>query len=861
MALFLLFFAWKTFLCVSCHFYIPDLPAKRYVKPGDLNIGAIFPIYNYDKVKPCGNQLRSTVILQFIEAFVFAIEQINDDNAILPQATLGFVIVDDCLKETTTIAQSLSFLPQPNTCTCNDTCSSNNRTATPAYDVIGVVGSMKSSNSIAAATLLGPAHVPQISYASSSDELSDKTLYPYFLRVVPPDTFQVEGIVSLIEKFGWSYVSVVYAEGSYGELGFKNLKQRLEERGMCIGTSHKVAEGSEPSEYDKVALELKSHGKVVVVFAGPTHARQLFSAVKRASDLRRYIWIGSDGWAKRIKNLAEFWEVGLGAFTFTFYSEEVPGFTKWFQEKDPLSEKDPWFKEFWERQFACSFDPANGKLCDASMKLSPSNFKPVSTATPVMDAALTFAHAAHALLQESCPERNGSDARDCITGSGLLDQIKKLSFMGNNGRVSFDENGNLLGRYMVEQLVREGDTFTQNPVGVYDSRRGILEFLFNNKITWDYVYRAADTDIPESVCSKPCLPGEFFIQKEPRCCWECKKCRENEYIVQNGTNCAPCPLYWWPDVSTKYKSCIEIKPTFLLWEEPLSIMLLFFSSLGVIATTIVFVLYIRFNSSKCIKASSREMSYLMLVGLFLGFVTVAILISPPSWTSCQIGFFCFCISFSWIYSPLLTRTSRIFRIFESSKRSTKRPKLVSPKSQVIIASGLILIQVAICIAITLIHAPSPKLSMPVRTERYVEQSCDFTLPGLASFLSYNLVLVVVCCFFAVKTRKLPDNFNESRFISMCVYTTLVLWSAFIPSYFTADRQYLKTVMLSIVLILNNIVALCFLYLPKIYAAMYLETKTVLPAGSTRFGRPTTVTNISSNTERNANFIQVQPVST
>ncbi|XP_046341525.2 metabotropic glutamate receptor-like [Haliotis rufescens] len=251
----------------------------------------------------------------------------------------------------------------------------------------------------------------------------------------------------------------------------------------------------------------------------------------------------------------------------------------------------------------------------------------------------------------------------------------------------------------------------------------------------------------------------------------------------------------------------------------------------------------------------------MLTGVFLGFLTVVVLISPPSFISCQISFFCFCISFSWIYSPLLTRTNRIYRIFESSKRSSKRPKLISPKSQVIIASGIILIQVVICITISILYVPSSKLSMPVRTERYVERSCDFTLPGLASFLTYNLVLVVVCCFFAFKTRKLPDNFNESRFISMCVYTTLVLWSAFIPSYFTADRQYLKTVMLSIVLILNNIVALCFLYLPKIYAAIYLETDTALPPASTRFTRSTDVTGITGITERNVNFLQVQPIHT
>lgn len=694
MTLFLFFFAWRTFVCVSCHFYIPDLPVKRYVKPGDINIGAIFPAYSYDKVKPCGRQLRSTVILPFIEALVYTVEQINSDDSILPQAKLGFVIADDCLKETTTIAQALSFLPQPNVCICNDTCSPSNKTTTPAYDVIGVVGSMKSSNSIAAATLLGPAHVPQISYASSSDELSDKTLYPYFLRVVPPDRFQVEGIITLIQRFGWSYISVVYSEGSYGELGFKNLKQRMEQLGLCIGTSHKVAEGAEPWEYDKVALDLRDHGKVVVVFSGPTHAKELFSAVKRAADLKRYVWIGSDGWAKRILNLSEFWEVGLGAFTFTFYSKAVPDFTKWFQNKDPMSEKNPWFKEFWETQFTCSLDPSVGNLCDVNMTLATTNFMPVSTVTPVMDAVLTFAHAAHALLQDACPDLNGTDARGCITGPALLDHIKKLSFIGKNGHVSFDENGNLLGRYIVEQLVREGESFKQVPIGVYDYERSVMDFVFNATITWDYVSRAADTAIPESVCSKPCLPGEFLIQKEPRCCWECKKCRENEYITHNGTNCAPCPLFSWPDVHTEYKSCIEIRATYLVWQEPLSVMLLFFSSLGVIASTIVFALYIRFNSSKCIKASSREMSYLMLTGVFLGFLTVVVLISPPSFISCQISFFCFCISFSWIYSPLLTRTNRIYRIFESSKRSSKRPKLISPKSQVIIASGIILIQVS-----------------------------------------------------------------------------------------------------------------------------------------------------------------------
>lgn len=61
--------------------------------------------------------------------------------------------------------------------------------AVKAYGVIGVIGSSRSSQSKAVAQLLSPAQIPLISFFSTSDELSDKTLYPYFLRTVPPDRY------------------------------------------------------------------------------------------------------------------------------------------------------------------------------------------------------------------------------------------------------------------------------------------------------------------------------------------------------------------------------------------------------------------------------------------------------------------------------------------------------------------------------------------------------------------------------------------------------------------------------------------------------------------------------------------------
>lgn len=51
--------------------------------------------------------------------------------------------------------------------------------------------------------------------------------------------------------------------------------------------------------------------------------------------------------------------------------------------------------------------------------------------------------------------------------------------------------------------------------------------------------------------------------------------------------------------------------------------------------------------------------------------------------------FCFTV----VYAALLTKTNRISRIFKHGKQSAKRPKLISPRSQLAICSGLTSVQV------------------------------------------------------------------------------------------------------------------------------------------------------------------------
>lgn len=107
--------------------------------------------------------------------------------------------------------------------------------------------------------------------------------------------------------------------------------------------------------------------------------------------------------------------------------------------------------------------------------------------------------------------------------------------------------------------------------------------------------------------------------------------------------------------------------------------------------------------------------------------------------------------------------------------------------------------------------------MPTAGEAYIELICSVPLTGFMASLSYNVLLVVFCTYYAFKTRALPDNFNESRYVTFCVYTTLVIWLVFIPSYFTTLRFYQQTIVLSSALLLNATVTLICLFTPKVYA--------------------------------------------
>jgi len=63
-------------------------------------------------------------------------------------------------------------------------------------------------------------------------------------------------------------------------------------------------------------------------------------------------------------------------------------------------------------------------------------------------------------------------------------------------------------------------------------------------------------------------------------------------------------------------------------------------------------------------------------------------------------------------------------------------------------------------------------------------------PQMGMLLSFgvDLLLIVMCTLYAFKTRNLPENFNEAKFIGFTMYTTCVIWIAFVVLHLSTEKM-------------------------------------------------------------------------
>ncbi|XP_037107934.1 metabotropic glutamate receptor 3-like [Syngnathus acus] len=312
---------------------------KEITLEGDLMIGGLFPVHQKgEAAEDCG-KINAQRGIQRLEAMLLALDEINRDERILPGIHLGAHILDTCSKDTYALEQSLEFVRASLTkvddseYTCPDGSYAIHDEVPLA--ISGVIGGSYSDVSIQVANLLRLFQIPQISYASTSAKLSDKTRYDYFARTVPPDFFQAKAIAEILRYFNWTYVSTVASEGDYGETGIDAFQQEARAHHICIATSAKVSRSMSRWSYENVirSLQQKSNAKVVIMFTRSEDARELLVAANRMNVT--FTWVASDGWGAQESVVRGSEAVADGAFTIELASYQIPQFNDYFTALHP----------------------------------------------------------------------------------------------------------------------------------------------------------------------------------------------------------------------------------------------------------------------------------------------------------------------------------------------------------------------------------------------------------------------------------------------------------------------------------------------------------------------------------------------
>ncbi|XP_022097706.1 metabotropic glutamate receptor-like [Acanthaster planci] len=289
-------------------------------------------------------------------------------------------------------------------------------------------------------------------------------------------------------------------------------------------------------------------------------------------------------------------------------------------------------------------------------------------------------------------------------------------------------------------------------------------------------------------------------------------CPDNAIVHDNM--CQQCPEGEWPEDS--FTACRVIIPTPPSWSEPTVIAILILSAFGLVLSLLAAFGIYYYRGHVLIKAASRELSIINILGLTLAFLAPFPLLVPPTAVSCRASEIIVALCFTLTYAPTLLKVNRIYRIFNAGKKSNKRPRYIGPKVQLIFALGIVALTVVVAMAGTIANPTLPAKLYFYPRRNYIEVFCQFGNGFLASLVS-NLLLVLACCYYAFKARKVPSNYNESKFIAISVYSTLVFGMAAVPVYITAATVLQKVATLCVAILLNAFLTLFCVYLPKLYA--------------------------------------------
>ncbi|XP_076137588.1 extracellular calcium-sensing receptor [Alosa pseudoharengus] len=804
---------------------------------GDVIIGGIFSFHNsWIERRPSFTtgpehpQCKSLSLREFQNAqtMVFAIEEINNSTIILPGVQLGYRIYDSCGSVEMAVRAALSLMngqdyPTNTSCSHPDT-------------VQVIIAETSSTPTIAISAAVGPLNVPVISHFATCACLSDKMKHPSFFRTIPSDYYQSRALAQLVKHFGWTWVGAICSDNDYGNNGMITFIKAAMEEGVCIEFSEPFFRTNPREDILRIVDVIKkSTSKVIVAFVSYSDMEVLLKELA-TENITGLQWIGSESWISD-KNIArgQWHNILQGSMGFAIPKAKIKGLEEFLANLDQ-STKIPLYQELLETIFDCQLSRNSHmerELCNGNERLSDvhnqyTDISDLQIANNVYKAVYAVAHVLDGM--RVCTGREKSSGKTCMKSTDevrpwqVLENMRNVHFTIQSGEdIYFDANGDPAARYdLLNWQPGPDGEIKFIKVGFYDaSLQDPLQLSATNS---SIVWTQSQHEVPVSVCSESCPPGtRKAVQKgRPVCCYDCIPCGEGEISNEtDSVSCFRCPLDLWPN--TQRDTCVLKSMEYLSFEEVMGRVLVSFSLLGVSMTLCTAVVFLKNKETPIVKANNSELSFLLLFSLKLCFLCSLTFIGRPSEWSCMLRHTAFGITFVLCISCVLGKTIVVLMAFRATLPGSNVMKWFGPLQQRLSVLGFTLIQVLICVLWLTISPPFPYQNMNIYKDKIILE-CDVgSAIGFWAILGYIGLLAILCFILAFLARKLPDNFNEAKFITFSMLIFCAVWITFIPAYVSSPGKF--TVAVEIFAILASSFGLLFcIFIPKCYIILLKPEK-------------------------------------
>nr|XP_033771457.1 vomeronasal type-2 receptor 26-like [Geotrypetes seraphini] len=712
-------------------------------------------------------------------AFVFAVEEINNNSELLPNITLGLHIKDSFRYTRKIIESALNILAGQSTIV-NFKCNS-------FRTVAAIIEGFTDEETYGFYNMFQIYHYPQVSYSSQNLYMSDPVQYPYFYRTVPNELHLSIGIGKLLKYFGWKWVSIFSNDDESSMRAIQILKEGIEQNGGCIALHQTFPHQRRIKNFElqKIVRASKKSSTVNIYYFNKNAVFSLDNVLDLQKNVKSgqvFIIIAE---VEIIKKNQKHFQISNKFFIFKPYKKVMPNFFKFIREMKPIRLRSDYQAKDWWNVLCDSSCPNHIKRdCNSKVKTEGEGHcfnTHFGSSYSVYNAVYVVAHALHNMIMSG----SGNSTTWIRENRELLYSLPWKNGLGEE--MYLDENGDLATGYNILNLIfLPNMTLKYEVVGHYNPHAppGQDFTIDENVIVWESSFTQLKED----------LNSDFI------------------HIVDMDT-CITCPDDQWSN--QKRDACIPKVITFLSFEEPLGIALTSISMFFFLITAVILGIFIYYGNTPIVRANNQQLSYILLISLILCFLCSLLFIGHPEDVTCILRQTTFGITFSIALSSVLAKTITVVTAFQATKPRSKLHKWMGSRVSNSIVLSCSLIQTVLCLVWLCTAPPFAFLNMRSEIGTILIECNEGSVIAFYCVLGYLGFLAGISFIIAFLARNLPDSFNEAKYITFSMLVVCNVWISFIPTYLSTKGKYTVAVEIFAILASSTGLLGC-IFIPKCY---------------------------------------------